>query len=206
MRFLWHDCTVGFACRGDLSEHHATTQETERSTAEAMQKSVAGLADALDRPPPVLPAAVTQQTAAALNVDVLTGRVRHSPAKGRDMNSILARHGLLQHLYLSKMLPCGETRRICASATFHTLLPCRCVAISCTRSDLGSLYPGRRCCASGPHEDEESRLFYESLPDLRAVVPGVALGSTANHSTFEADTASIDADLELLALSEELPC
>ena len=30
--------------------------------------------------------------------------------------------------------------------------------------------------AAGPFEDEETRAFYESLPDLRAVVPAVLLG------------------------------
>ena len=67
--------------RGDLSEHHASTQEADRRMAEAMQKSVASLADALDKPQPVLPPAITQQTAAASNVDILTGRVRYPPLR-----------------------------------------------------------------------------------------------------------------------------
>ena len=61
--------------RGDLTEHHASAQEAERSTAEAMQKGVASLADALDKPAPVLPPAATQQTAAASSVDILFGKV-----------------------------------------------------------------------------------------------------------------------------------
>ena len=40
-----------------------------------MQKGVASLADALDKPAPVLPPAVTQQTAAASSVDILSGKV-----------------------------------------------------------------------------------------------------------------------------------
>ena len=36
-------------------------------------------------------------------------------------------------------------------------------------------------------------------------MPGVALGSTSNNSTANEDHASIDADLELLALCDELP-
>ena len=63
------------ACRGDLSEHHVTTQEAERSTAEAMQKNIASLADALGKPVPILPPAVIQQTATASSVDILTGKV-----------------------------------------------------------------------------------------------------------------------------------
>ncbi len=62
-----------------MSEHHVTTQEAERSTAEAMQKNIASLADALGKPVPILPPAVIQQTATASSVDILTGKVQHSP-------------------------------------------------------------------------------------------------------------------------------
>ncbi|KAK9828252.1 hypothetical protein WJX74_005743 [Apatococcus lobatus] len=123
--------------RGDLSEHHASAQEAQRSTAEAMQKSVASLADALDRPAPVLPPAVTQQTAAPPNVDILSGR----------------------------------------------------------EEDLAG---------NGCFEDEETRLFYESLPDLRTVVPGVVLAS--NLGDTRADGGSMmDGDAEAFAIPEAQP-
>lgn len=84
---------------------------------------------------------------------------------------------------------------ILALSCFHTEKP----ILGCDVQDEDAAAGG------GPFEDEDSRLFYESLPDLRAVVPGVALGSTSNNSTVTEDHASIDADLELLALSDELP-
>ena len=34
--------------------------------------------------------------------------------------------------------------------------------------------------STGPFEDEETRALYESLPDVRAVVPAVLLGATAD--------------------------
>ncbi|KAK9868805.1 hypothetical protein WJX84_002149 [Apatococcus fuscideae] len=116
--------------RGDLSEHHVTTQEAERSTAEAMQKNIASLADALGKPVPILPPAVIQQTATASSVDILTGKEEDA-------------------------------------------------------------------ALSGPFEDEESRLFYESLPDLRAVVPGVLLGNqNVSESKPDEDTSTEMADTE----------
>ena len=40
---------------------------------------------------------------------------------------------------------------------------------------------------SGCFEDEETRLFYESLPDLRAVVPGVLLGINSVNDRADSD-------------------
>lgn len=40
---------------------------------------------------------------------------------------------------------------------------------------------------SGYFEDEETRLFYESLPDLRAVVPGVVLSTNSGDDRADSD-------------------
>lgn len=48
--------------------------------------------------------------------------------------------------------------------------------------------------AAGPFEDEETRAFYESLPDLRAVVPAVLLGDKAPEEPANGVAADITAD------------
>lgn len=49
--------------------------------------------------------------------------------------------------------------------------------------------------AAGPFEDEETRAFYESLPDLRAVVPAVLLGDkTAEEAS---NGVAVDSTLDI---------
>ena len=52
--------------------------------------------------------------------------------------------------------------------------------------------------AAGPFEDEDTRAFYESMPDLRAVVPAVLLGEVAPTDASDQQDASLDAGDSLL--------
>ena len=53
--------------------------------------------------------------------------------------------------------------------------------------------------AAGPFEDEETRAFYESLPDLRAVVPAVLLGDKPADEASNGFATDSAADLHLEA-------
>lgn len=50
--------------------------------------------------------------------------------------------------------------------------------------------------AAGPFEDEETRAFYESLPDLRAVVPAVLLGDKPADEASDGPATDSAADLQ----------
>lgn len=43
--------------------------------------------------------------------------------------------------------------------------------------------------STGPFEDEETRALYESLPDIRGVVPALLLGTTEAQLTGEEEGA-----------------
>lgn len=49
--------------------------------------------------------------------------------------------------------------------------------------------------STGPFEDEESKALYESLPDIRALVPALLLGATSDQQEAEPepDQAAPDA-------------
>lgn len=60
--------------------------------------------------------------------------------------------------------------------------------------------------AAGPFEDEETRAFYESLPDLRAVVPAVLLGDKAPDEATNTVASDVMADhAETVVQKEDQP-
>lgn len=60
--------------------------------------------------------------------------------------------------------------------------------------------------AAGPFEDEETRAFYESLPDLRAVVPAVLLGDKTPDEASNGVAADSTADtVDDTAKTEDQP-
>ncbi len=69
-----------------------------------MQKSIVSLADALDKAVPILPPAVTQQTAAAANVDIVSGRVSMS-ANHADSNQDMSSSAVKMQY---KQLECAD--------------------------------------------------------------------------------------------------
>ena len=60
--------------------------------------------------------------------------------------------------------------------------------------------------AAGPFEDEDTRAFYESLPDVRGIVPAILLGEstteTSEHEPTAAGSASTDALDDLVEESQ----
>ena len=50
--------------------------------------------------------------------------------------------------------------------------------------------------STGPFEDEETRALYESLPDIRAVVPALLLGTTELQQTAEEEGAEQAVEVE----------
>ena len=58
-----------------------------------------------------------------------------------------------------------------------------------------SLGQGDGAAAGGPYEDEEARLFYESLPDLRGLVPSLLLGSEADAPEDASQEPSGDVEM-----------
>lgn len=57
--------------------------------------------------------------------------------------------------------------------------------------------------AAGPFEDEETRAFYESLPDLRAVVPAVLLGDKTAEEASNGVTVDSTLDIADEAVQSE---
>ena len=49
--------------------------------------------------------------------------------------------------------------------------------------------------AAGPFEDEDTRAFYESMPDLRAVVPAVLLGEVAPADASDQNESSLNVEI-----------
>lgn len=56
--------------------------------------------------------------------------------------------------------------------------------------------------AAGPFEDEDTRAFYESMPDLRAVVPAVLLGEATPADASDQNESSLNVDI---AMPSEAP-
>ena len=73
-------------------------------------------------------------------------------------------------------------------------------SISITEADCFS-WQEEDTAGSGYYEDEDTRLFYESLPDLRAVVPGVVLARNSSDIGPAGDLLA-DGGTETSAASE----
>ncbi len=50
--------------------------------------------------------------------------------------------------------------------------------------------------STGPFEDEETRALYDSLPDIRALVPALLLGTAEAQQTAEEDAAEQPMEVE----------
>ena len=79
-----------------------------------------------------------------------------------------------------------------ASAAEHLQLPCPCTALSDGLASVALWQIPFSTCSypvaalqdsheayTGPFEDEQTRVVYETLPDLRATIPSALLGDTA---------------------------
>jgi hypothetical protein len=64
------------SCRGELPEEAAAAYERQRRAFEALQRSAAALAEALDQPLPALPESDVTRTRAAGGVTLVATRVR----------------------------------------------------------------------------------------------------------------------------------
>lgn len=154
--------------RGDLPEDMAAAYEAQRKSFEGLQRAAAALAEVLDKPLPELQAAaVTRMAAAADEGAAGSGDQQAQQVSGMLWGGQLGRAA-------DRVVAC----LFCQTVSF----PCRLV--SCSRTPAVHILPRPTPPPSAPlpsahqqvFEDEESRAFYESLVDLRAVVPAVLLG------------------------------
>ncbi|CAL8462985.1 g2519 [Coccomyxa elongata] len=114
--------------RGELLEEMAAAYEKQHRSFEALQKSLASLAESLEREMPALPETTTRFTGEG-GVSLVTRQ------EGEDLST-------------------------------------------------------------GPFEDEETRALYESLPDIRALVPALLLGTAEGQPTAEEEGPEVPMETE----------
>lgn len=184
----------------------SSAYEKQRKFYEALQRTVASLADTLEKAMPDLPEPSSVTRTGDGCITILTGRVSWQAQA----------HTLHESLQQS-------------SADIHdTRLGCFCAWDFChdpsgPQWQLVAVAWGCTCvqeiddsAATGPFEDEDTRAFYESMPDLRAVVPAVLLGEAAPADTSDRNASSLNVDItppSEAAVSEngdadpgEIPC
>ena len=186
--------------RGDLPEDMAAAYEAQRRAFEGLQRNAAALAEAIDRRLPELSEAVTRLAAAAGSSGATGAQEEAVQQVGEAGRAAAWGCGLPR----CGAWPCCVAAACCCGCGWEHEGPASPQAVPAqyphklvSRAHCLSAAPILlcvlprcflprcflpRCFLPQPEqvfEDEEARSFYESLPDIRAVVPAVLLGEGA---------------------------
>ena len=179
--------------RGDLPEDMAAAYEAQRKSFEGLQRAAAALAEVLDKPLPELQAAAVTRMAAAAD----EGAAGAGEQQAQQVRAAAGWRAVQGGCWRGARLRC------CCSRTVRSLACRSGVPSNCSASPLCfDLHtPPLPACHHPFHlsslqvfEDEESRAFYESLVDLRAVVPAVLLGEKGKEGGSEQEGGGEQAD------------